>query len=123
MTSRRVRRVNDLIREEISDLLRREVRDPRLGEVVSITQVEVSADFRSAKVYVSSLGDDEERERTLEGLRAAAGFLRRSLKPRLSLKTVPFLTFYKDISIEGAARMLSLIDDAAPPPSSPSPEP
>ena len=123
MPSRRANRVNDLIREELSELIRRQLRDPRLAEVVSITQVEISADFRSARVFVSTLGEEEEKERTLEALRSAAGFLRRTLKPRLSLKTVPFLTFARDDSIEGGARLLALIDEAAPPPESPSPGP
>lgn len=123
MPSRRASRVNDLLREELSDLIRRQLRDPRLAEVVSITQVDISADFRTAKVFVSTLGDEAEKEQTLQALRAAAGFLHRALKPRLSLRTVPFLTFIKDDSIEDAARMLALINEVVQPPATQSPEP
>ena len=117
MPSRRSQRVNELIRGEVSDLIQRELRDPRLAQVVSITRVVTSADFRSAKLFVSTLGDEVEKEQTLGALRASAGFLRRALKPRLSLKTVPFLTFHRDDSIEGGARLLALINEVVPPPS------
>jgi len=115
MPSRRANRVNELIREVLSELILRQMKDRRHVEIVSITQVEISADFRSARVYVSTLGDEAEKVETLETLRRAAGFLRRELKPRLSLKTTPFLTFHRDDSIEEGAHLLSLLDEVGPP--------
>ena len=118
MPTRRANRVNDLLREELSDLILRQLRDPRLAVVVSITEVVTSPDFRSAKVHVSTLGDDAEKEQTLQALRSAAAFLRRSLKPRLAMKNVPFLTFHRDDSIEEGAHLSALIDEVNPPPES-----
>ncbi len=111
MSTRRANRVNDFLREELSDLIRR-MKDPRLAVIASITEVVCSPDLRSAKVYVSTLGDDAERQRTVDILRGAASYLRRELRPRLSVKNVPFMTFYRDDSIEEGTRLSGLIDRA-----------
>lgn len=111
--TRRQDRVNVLLRQEISSLLRTELRDPRLGAMVSVTRVQVSPDLRWARVYVSVMGDREAKARTIEGLRSAAGFLKRSLRDRLTMKNVPRLNFYLDESIEEGARLLELIDRMA----------
>ena len=111
MTNRRASRVNDLLREELSELIRREIRDPRLADIVSITRVAVSADLRTAKVFISTLGGEMEKRQTLQALRAAAGFLQRGLKPRISLKSTPILSFVQDDSIERGARLLTLINE------------
>ena len=116
MPTRRQSRVNELLRDVLSEVIHREVRDPRLAEVTTITEVSVSADLRSAKVYVSILGSDEDRALTLEGLRAAASFIRRGLKNQISLRYVPFLTFSIDTSIEGGMRLSQIMDEAAPEP-------
>ena len=108
--SRRTERVNDLLREEISDLLLREMRDPRIGGLVTITEVDVSPDFRHAKVYVSVLGSDEEKTGTFRALDAAAHFLERELRKRLTMRRTPELAFLPDDSIERGARILSLLD-------------
>ncbi len=110
-TARRASRINELIREELSDLIRRQLRDPRIAEVVSITQVAISADLRSAKVYVSTFGEEEAKVKTLKALETAAGFLRRELKPRLAMKTIPTLQFVRDDSIENGARLLSIMNE------------
>ncbi len=108
--SRRTSRVNELLREEISELLQREVKDPRVGHgLVSITEVEVSPDLHNATVYVSHLGEDSERVEVLEGLRHSAHFLQKELKHRLAMRSVPALTFRFDPSIERGARLASLI--------------
>ena len=116
MPTRRTNRVNDLLREELSDLIQRQVKDPRLAVIVSITEVVTSPDFKSAKVYVSTFGDATDKDQTLRGLRSAAAFLRRALKPRLAMKNVPFLTFHQDDSIEEGAHLSTLIDQVTPPP-------
>lgn len=107
--SRRIERLNDQLREEISDLLRRQVKDPRLGGLITVTHVETSADLAHARVYVSVLGSQEEREETLKGLEAAAAFMHHELSRRLSLRRTPRLTFRRDDSLEQGAHVLDLL--------------
>ncbi len=114
MSTRRIARVNDLIRKEISDLLMREIRDPRLGGLLSVTEVDTSPDLRHAKVFVSVMGSEEEKRQVEEGLAAAAGFLRRGLGERLSLRHIPQLDFQRDESIERGNHLLGLINEVAP---------
>ncbi|MCL0101806.1 30S ribosome-binding factor RbfA [Dehalococcoidia bacterium] len=118
MATRRANRVNELIREILSELILRQLKDPRHADIISITKVEASADFRSARVFISTLGDEAEKVETLQTLQRAAGFLRRELKSRVSLKTTPFLTFHRDDSIEKGALLLALMDEVGPPPNS-----
>jgi len=107
--SRRTERLNDLLREEISQVLHHQVRDPRLGGLLSITHVDVSPDMRYARVFVSILGSDEEKDKALQGLRRAEGFFRRELAHELNLRRTPLLSFHRDDSIEEAARVLELM--------------
>jgi ribosome-binding factor A len=110
--SRRTRQVGDLLREELTDIIRTEVKDPRIG-FFSITHVDVPTDLRSARVFVSVLGTDEERVSTLAALRSAAGFIRYHLKPRLHMRQIPDLEFRDDRSMEHAeeiARALRSIE-------------
>ena len=106
----RVQRVNNLIRHEISELLQRQVKDPRLGTFVIVTEVSTSADLKYAKVFVSRIGSEEEKQETLSTLAAASGFFRRELASRLDLPHVPELSFHWDDSIERGDRLLQLID-------------
>jgi ribosome-binding factor A len=106
----RIERVNRLIRQEISELLQRQIKDPRLGGLVSITEVATSPDLKYAKVFVSGMCDEEERKETLSGLAAASGFLRNELARRLRLRHIPELDFRWDDSIERGAHILELID-------------
>lgn len=110
--TRRTERINDLLREQISDLVRTELKDPRIGGLVSITEVDVAPDLRHAKVYVSVLGTDEEKVSTLKALGAAAHFLQRSLGRRLTIRRIPQLSFVADNSLERGARILDLLDKA-----------
>lgn len=110
--SRRTERINDQLREEISELLRHEVRDPRVGGLVSITEVHVSPDLRNAKVYVSVLGTDDEKSSTLEALSAASRFLQRELGKRLTIRRTPRLAFVADDTLEEGSRILNLLDEA-----------
>ena len=113
MSTRRIARVNDLIRKELSDLLMYEVKDPRLDGLLSITEVKTSADLKHARIYVSVMGSDEEKKQVDEGLMAASGFLRRGLGERLSLRYTPELIFQRDDSIERGSRLLGLINEVA----------
>lgn len=110
--SRRTERINELMRAEISDLLLREVKDPRLSGLVTITEVDVSPDLWRAKVYVSVLGTDEDKSSTFRGLEAASRFLQRELRKRLSIRRTPELEFIPDDSIERGARILELMHKA-----------
>ncbi len=121
--SRRVERINGLLRQEISQLLAREIKDPRLGGVISITQVQTASDLRSARVLVSVMGDQETRETALEGIQSAAAFLRRELRDRLKLRYVPFLKFSLDDSMENADALLRLMDRLRAEPVDPDPSP
>jgi ribosome-binding factor A len=118
--SRRTRQVGEFLREELTDIIRREVKDPRIG-FFSLTAVEVSPDLRFARVFVSVLGTDEERSATLTALRSASRFIRHHLRPRLRMRQIPELDFRDDRSMEHAAviaRTLSQIhrDEASAPP-------
>ncbi|HCV00098.1 MAG: ribosome-binding factor A [Dehalococcoidia bacterium] len=112
--SRRTSRVSELLREEISALIQRDLKDPRLeGALLSITEVNVSADLRVASIFVSHLGTDEEREEALAGLQSAVPFLERELRRRLRMRRTPSLKFQFDSSIERGARLASTIADLA----------
>ena len=107
--SRYIQRLNAQLREELSDLLRREVEDPELQTLISITEVSASPDLRVAKVYVSTLGDDEQMVRVLRRLRKAARFFRRELAQRLNLRHTPELSFELDPSLARGARVMELL--------------
>lgn len=105
-----IERVNSLIRHEISELLQRQVKDPRLSNFITVTAVDTSSDMRHAKVYVSRLGGQKEKSETLEVLVSAAGFFRKELATRLKLRRVPELNFQWDDSLERGNHLLQLID-------------
>ena len=108
--SRRTDRINEQLREEISTLLVRQIKDPRLNAVVSITRVEASSDLRNARVYISVLGNDKAKQEALEGIQSAASFLRRELRDRLNMKHTPFLSYHLDGSIEEADQLFRLMN-------------
>ncbi|MDM7998841.1 MAG: 30S ribosome-binding factor RbfA [Dehalococcoidia bacterium] len=111
--SRRTERLNHLLRQEITELLQREAKDPRLFVMVSVTRVSVSADLHYAKVYVSVMGTEEEKKGLLAGLHAASGFLRHELASRLNLRYTPDLAFFYDDTMERAGRVIQLIDQVS----------
>jgi ribosome-binding factor A len=105
----RLQRVNQLIREEISYLIQRELKDPRLG-FVTVTEVDVSKDLRTAKVYVSVLGPETDWQASLQALESARGFIRNWLVPRLRLRSVPHFTFHPDRSMAHAAHIQTVLE-------------
>ena len=109
--SRHSERISKLIQREICTLLEREVNDPRLGKFVSVTEVTLSADLKYARVYVSTLSSEMNREDLLAGFSKASGFLRRELAARLRLRQMPELSFHYDDSIERGARLLKLMGE------------
>ena len=108
--SRRVDRVNELLRLEISQLLARQVKDPRLSGVITITEVRAAPDLRTALVLVSVMGDDETKKTALAGIQSAAKFMRRELRDRVSLRYVPFLSFTLDDSLETSDRLMGMLN-------------
>ena len=109
-----IERVNSLIRQEISELLQRQAKDPRLGNFIAVTAVATSADMKYAKVFVSRIGSEEEKQETLGALASASGFFRRELARRLKLRYIPVLSFQWDNSIERGDHLLQLINEVAP---------
>ncbi len=112
MSTKRQKQVNQTIRRELSDLLARQVGDPRITGVISITEVSVSPDLKQAKVYISVLGDDTEKSEVFDGLASASDFLRRELGSRIRMRYIPRLIFKRDDSLEKAERLQQLIDKA-----------
>lgn len=108
--SRRVDRVNELLRLEISQLLARQVKDPRLSGVITITEVRAAPDLRTALVLVSVMGGDETKKTALAGIQSAAKFMRRELRDRVSLRYVPFLSFTLDDSLETSDRLMGMLN-------------
>ena len=106
----RIERVNNLIRREVSELLQRQVKDPRLSNFVAVTEVYTSPDLRHAKIFVSCIGSDEEKQKILSVLVAASGFFRNEMARRLRLRRIPELSFQWDDSIERGDHLLQLID-------------
>lgn len=107
-----MRRVNAAVREVLSEAVG-ELKDPRIG-FVTVTGVETSSDLRQAVVYVSVLGSEKTRERTIDGLQAAHGILQSRIARELRMKRTPQLTFEYDPSVERGVRMTQLIDELAP---------
>jgi ribosome-binding factor A len=110
--SERMRRVNESVRQVLAEAIG-ELKDPRIG-LVTLTGVETSSDLRQARVFVSVLGSERKRERTLTGLEAAHGVLQARLARELRMKRTPQLTFEYDPSVERGVRMSQLIDELAP---------
>ena len=107
----RQEKLGELFAAELSDLLRSRVKDPRVG-FASITHVEVSGDYRHAKIYVSVMGSEEERANTIKALKHASGFLRHELASRVVLRYMPEIVFKLDTSIEQGSRILDLIRES-----------
>lgn len=112
--SRRMPRLNEQLKREITEIVRFEVNDPRVG-FVTITGVEATPDLMEAKVHVSIMGEEEEEEESLEGLRAAAPFIRTALAQRLSIRRIPELVFQPDRSLAHAQRIERLLSEVSPP--------
>ncbi len=108
--TRRTERLGALFRQELSELLRRELRDPRLAQLITITKVEVTSDLQHARVYVSVLGHEEEKAAALGALQGASTYLRRLLGQRLVLRRIPALQFRLDESLERGDRLLRIMD-------------
>jgi ribosome-binding factor A len=105
-----MRRVNESIKEILGDAITTELKDPRIG-FVTVTDVDTSPDLRAARVYVSVLGTEDERERSLAGLRSSHGFLQGKIASAMRMKRTPTLTFEYDESVERGDRITRLLDE------------
>jgi ribosome-binding factor A len=104
-------RINGEVQRVLSNLISREIKDPRINPMTSVVSVEVAPDLKTAKVFISVLGDDASKESTRIGLKSAASFIRGQLAKTLNLRNTPELTFYIDSSIEYGVHMSKLIEE------------
>ncbi|MFJ5713295.1 30S ribosome-binding factor RbfA [Neobacillus sp. NPDC093127] len=106
--SHRANRVGEQMKKELGDIISRKIKDPRIG-FVTVTDVEVTGDLQQAKVYISVLGDEEQRENTLKGLAKAKGFIRTEIGQRIRLRKTPEIIFEWDESIDYGNRIETLL--------------
>lgn len=104
-------RVNSEVQRELSNIIRGEIKDPRINPLTSVVMAEVAPDLKTCKAYISVLGDEESQRNTLEGLKSAMGFIRRQLAKNLNLRNTPEIRFILDQSIEYGVHMSRLIDE------------
>ena len=109
----RISRIKDEIMKEISQIIRSEVKDPRIGTMTSVIRVDTTADLKYCKVFVSVLGNDEEKQSVMKGLKNASGFIRHLIAERVNLRFTPELQFKLDESTEYAIHMNQLIEQVA----------
>lgn len=107
----RMTRINDEILKELSQIIRCEIKDPRVGVMTSVLRVDTTPDLKYCKVFVSVLGNEEEKDGVMKGLKNATGFIRRLLAQRVNLRNTPELIFKLDDSVEYSIRMSKLIDE------------
>ncbi|MDH7564910.1 MAG: 30S ribosome-binding factor RbfA [Clostridiales bacterium] len=107
----RTSRISEEMKKEISNIIQNELKDPRLPKLISIVDVNVTKDLRYAKVYTSVMGTDEEKRNAIEGLKSAAGFIRREIGRRIQLRYTPEIHFELDNSIEHGVYLSKLIDE------------
>lgn len=104
-------RINGEVLRELSNIIRGEIKDPRINPMTSVVAVEVAPDLKSCKAYISVLGDEESQKNTIKGLRSAEGFIRTKLAKSINLRNTPEITFVLDQSIEYGVNMSHLIDE------------
>ena len=111
MNDKRINRISEEVKRVVSDLLLIEIKDPRISGMPSVNRVNVTKDLKFAKIYISVLGNEEEKANTIKGLESAKGFIRKEIGRRIDLRHVPEPLFYLDESIEQAIQMSKLIDE------------
>ena len=105
----RVEKVQELMKQEVSKMLLRDIKDPRIG-FVTVTQVELTGDLREAKIYVSIMGSEQQIEDSWQGLQSALGFIRREIGKRIRLRFTPFISFALDKSLDYSAHIQELLN-------------
>ncbi|MBS4031400.1 MAG: 30S ribosome-binding factor RbfA [Clostridiales bacterium] len=114
MSEQRAHRVAEEIKREVSDILRSEIKDPRVAGLISITDVTVTRDLRHSKIYISVFGSDEEKQQTIEALSKAVGFIRTEIGRRIRLRHTPQISFQLDQSIAYGAHINKVLRDLNP---------
>ena len=104
-------RINEEVHRELSNIIRGEIKDPRIHPMTSVVAVEVAPDLKTCKAYISVLGDEEAQKNTLAGLRSAEGYIRRTLAKNINLRNTPEVRFIMDQSIAYGVRMSKIIDE------------
>ncbi|MBR6004036.1 MAG: 30S ribosome-binding factor RbfA [Lachnospiraceae bacterium] len=104
-------RINEEVYRELAQIIRGDIKDPRISPLTSVVAVEVAPDLKTCKAYISVLGDEEAIKSTYQGLKSAEGYIRRELARRINLRNTPSITFVMDNSIEYGVNMSKLIDD------------
>lgn len=107
----RIGRLSEEIKREISKMIFEEIKDPRISNMTSVTGINISKDYRYAKVYISVFGTEEEKKQTLDGLKSATGFIRHELGKRIKMRYTPELTFEIDNSIEYGVHISEILKD------------
>ena len=105
----RMTRVNDEITKELANIIRGELKDPRIGVMTSVLRVETTQDLKYCKIFISVLGNDEEKKEVMKGLKSASGYIRHLLAERINLRITPELMFRLDDSVEYGIKMSKLI--------------
>ena len=104
-------RINGEVQRELSNIIRGEIKDPRINPLTSVVAVEVAPDLKTCKAYISDLGDEESQAKTLAGLKSAEGFIRSKLAKTVNLRNTPEIRFVLDQSIEYGVKMSKMIDE------------
>lgn len=104
-------RINGEVQRELSNIIRGEIKDPRINPLTSVVAVEVAPDLKTCKAYISVLGDEESQANTLAGLKSAEGFIRSKLAKTVNLRNTPEIRFVLDQSIEYGVKMSKMIDE------------
>ncbi len=116
--TRRIDRVNDLLRGAISEIVAGELKDPRMATLVSVTRVDTSPDLGHARVYISIMGGQDDKSGTMRALKSASGYIQKNLRNSVNLRKTPVLEFHLDDTIERGNQVLKLIAKVAPEPES-----
>ena len=104
-------RINGEVQKELSNIIRGEIKDPRINPLTSVVAVEVAPDLKTCKAYISVLGDEKSQQDTIKGLKRAEGYIRTMLAKSINLRNTPQITFILDQSIEYGVKMSKMIDD------------
>jgi ribosome-binding factor A len=113
MNKTRLIRVDDEILKEAAEIIRQELKDPRLDKMITVTRVKTSADLKYCKIYVSVMGSDGEKKEAMEGLQSSAGYIRKQLAARINLRNTPEVSFAVDDSLDEGYRMSKILDELA----------
>lgn len=109
--SSRIIKINEEIKKEVSKIISRELKDPRINQMTTVVSVDATPDLKFCKVFISVLGDEQSQKDTLEGLKRSSGYIRNELAKRINLRNTPEITFTGDQSIEYGMHMSKLIDE------------